>query len=317
MWRLSAGGMEAVVTSYLLRRLFQSLIALWGVLTIVFLILHLSGDPALLMIPQGATQQDLARLRQDMGLDRPLAVQYAIFLANAVRGDFGTSFLQRQPALGLVLDRVPATLQLALSALLLSVVAGVSTGVVSAWRRNTWWDRAAMVLALVGQATPSFWLSIMLILVFAVWLKWLPPSGYGSPQQLVLPAFTLGILSTATISRMTRSSMLEVLGQEYVKVARAKGLQERTVLFRHAMRNAAIPVVTLVALELGVLLSGAVIVETIFAWPGIGRLAVDSILARDFPVVQAIVFLASAIYIVLNLLTDLLYTAIDPRIRLA
>ena len=305
------------MTGYLLRRVFQSAIALWGVLTIVFLILHLSGDPALLMIPQGATQADLDRLRQDMGLDRPLVTQYLIFLGNAARGDFGRSFLQRQPALSLVLDRVPATLQLALAALLLSIVIGVSAGVLSAWKRNTWWDRLAMVLALIGQATPSFWLGIMLILVFAVWLKWLPPSGYGSLQQLILPAFTLGILSTATISRMTRSSMLEVLGQDYIKVSRAKGLGERTVLFRHAMRNAAIPVVTLVALELGVLLSGAVIVETIFAWPGIGRLAVDSILARDFPVVQAIVFLASAIYITLNLLTDLLYTIIDPRIRLA
>lgn len=301
---------------YLLRRLVQSLVALWGVLTIVFFILHLSGDPALLMIPQGATQQDLDRLRRDMGLNRPLAVQYGIFLWNAAHGDFGRSFLQRQPALKLVLERVPATLQLALAALCLSVTVGVTTGVISAWKRNSWWDRGAMVLALVGQATPSFWLGIMLILVFALWLKWLPASGYGSPQQLILPALTLGALSMATISRMTRSSMLEVLGQDYIKVARAKGLQERTVLFRHALRNAALPVVTLVALELGVLLSGAVIVETIFAWPGIGRLAIDSILTRDFPVVQAIVFFASVIYIAINFLTDLLYTVIDPRIRL-
>lgn len=305
------------MAGYLLRRLLHSLIALWGVLSIVFLLLHLSGDPALLMIPQGATRQDLERLRQDMGLDRPLAVQYGFFLWNALHGDFGRSFLQRQPALGLVLDRVPATLQLALASLLLSVVVGVTAGVVSAWKRGSWWDRGAMALALVGQATPSFWLGIMLILVFALWLKWLPSSGYGSPQQLVLPSLALGGLSMATISRITRSSLLEVLGQEYVKVARAKGLQERTVLFRHAMRNAAIPVVTLVALELGVLLSGAIIVETIFAWPGIGRLAIDAILARDFPVVQATVFLASVIYIAINLLTDLLYTVLDPRIRLS
>ncbi len=305
------------MVSYLLRRLLHSAIALWGVLTIVFLLLHLSGDPALLMIPQGATRQDLERLRQDMGLDRPLAAQYGIFLWNAAHGDFGRSFLQRQPALKLVLERVPATLQLALTALFLSVTIGVTAGVVSAWKRNSWWDRSAMALALVGQATPSFWLGIMLILVFSLWLKWLPPSGYGSPQQLVLPALTLGGLSMATVSRITRSSMLEVLGQEYIRVARAKGLQERTVLFRHAMRNAAIPVVTLVALELGVLLSGAVIVETIFAWPGIGRLAIDAIVARDFPVVQAIVFFASVIYVAINLLTDLLYTVIDPRIRLS
>jgi len=305
------------MVSYLLRRLLHSAIALWGVLTIVFLLLHLSGDPALLMIPQGATKQDLERLRQDMGLDRPLAAQYGIFLWNAAHGDFGRSFLQRQPALKLVLERVPATLQLALTALFLSVIIGVTAGVVSAWKRNSWWDRSAMAMALVGQATPSFWLGIMLILVFSLWLKWLPPSGYGSPQQLVLPALTLGGLSMATVSRITRSSMLEVLGQEYIRVARAKGLQERTVLFRHAMRNAAIPVVTLVALELGVLLSGAVIVETIFAWPGIGRLAIDAIVARDFPVVQAIVFFASVIYVAINLLTDLLYTVIDPRIRLS
>jgi len=305
------------VTRYLLRRLLHSAIALWGVLTIVFVVVHLSGDPARLMIPQGATQQDLDRLRQDLGLNRPLTTQYGLFLWNAGHGDFGRSFLQRQPALNLVMARVPATLQLAVAALLISVTVGVITGVVAAQRRGTWPDRAATILALVGQATPSFWLGIMLILVFALWLKWLPPSGYGSPQQLILPALTLGALSMATISRITRSSMLEILGQDYVKVARAKGLQERTVLVRHTMRNAAIPIVTLVALELGVLLSGAVIVETIFAWPGIGRLAVDSILARDFPVVQAIVFVASVIYIAINLLTDLLYTMIDPRIRLS
>ncbi len=305
------------MTTYLLRRVSHSVVALWGVLTIVFLILHLSGDPALLLVPQGATQEDIARLRHDMGLDRPLAVQYGVFLQNASRGDFGRSFLQRQPALQLVLDRVPATLLLSLVALLLSVTLGVTAGVISAWKRNSWWDRIAMVLALVGQATPSFWIGIMAILVFAVWLKWLPASGYGTPQQLVLPAVTLGVLSMATLARVTRSSMLEILGQDFIRAARAKGLGEQAVLVRHAMRNAAIPVVTLVALELGVMLSGAIIVETIFAWPGIGRLAVDSILARDFPVVQAIVFLSSVIYILLNLLTDLLYTVIDPRIRLS
>lgn len=305
------------MTTYLLRRVVHSVVALWGVLTIVFLILHLSGDPVLLLVPQGATQEDITRLRHDMGLDRPLVVQYGIFLGNAVRGDFGHSFLQRQPALDLVFDRVPATLLLSLVALFLSVTVGVTAGVVSAWKRNSWWDRIAMVLALIGQATPSFWIGIMAILIFAVWLKWLPPSGYGSPQQLILPAVTLGVLSMATTARVTRSSMLEILGQDYIRVARAKGLEEQKVLLRHAMRNAGIPVVTLVALELGVMLSGAVIVETIFAWPGIGRLAVESILAHDFPVVQAIVFLSSVIYILLNLLTDLLYTMIDPRIRLS
>lgn len=305
------------MTGFLLRRLFQSVLSLWGVLSIVFVILHLSGDPALLMIPQGASRQDLERLRTDMGLNRPLAVQYGIFLWNASHGDFGQSFLQRQPALPLVLERVPATLQLALAALALSVTVGVTSGILSAWKRNSWIDRLAMVLSLIGQAAPSFWLGIMMILVFALWLKWLPPSGFGTPQQLVLPALTLGALSMATISRMTRSSMLEVLGQDYVKVARAKGLRERTVLYRHAVRNAAIPIVTLIALELGVLLSGAVIVETIFAWPGIGRLAVDSIVTRDFPVVQAIVFFASVIYISINFLTDIVYSLIDPRIRLA
>lgn len=305
------------MTAYLLRRVVHSLIAVWGVLTIVFLILHLSGDPVLLLVPQGATEQDIGRLRHDMGLDRPLVAQYSIFLWNAVRGDFGRSFLQRQPALDLVFDRVPATLLLSSVALLLSVTVGVTVGVVSAWKRNSWWDRIAMVLALIGQATPSFWIGIMAILIFAVWLKWLPPSGYGSPQQLILPAVTLGVLSMATTARVTRSSMLEILGQDFIRVARAKGLGERNILLRHALRNAGIPVVTLVALELGVMLSGAVIVETIFAWPGIGRLAVESILARDFPVVQAIVFLSSVIYILLNLLTDLVYTLIDPRIRLS
>lgn len=305
------------MTGFLLRRFAQSVVSLWGVLSIVFVILHLSGDPALLMIPQGATRQDLERLRQDMGLNRPLAVQYGVFLWNASHGDFGQSFLQRQPALQLVVDRVPATLQLALAALALSVMVGVTSGILSAWKRNSWIDRLAMVLSLVGQAAPSFWLGIMMILVFGLWLKWFPPSGFGTPQQLVLPAVTLGALSMATISRMTRSSMLEVLGQDYIKVARAKGLRETTVLSRHAVRNAAIPIITLIALELGVLLSGAVIVETIFAWPGIGRLAVDAIVSRDFPVVQAIVFLASVIYITINFLTDIVYSLIDPRIRLA
>lgn len=305
------------MASYLLRRVIHSVVAVWGVLTIVFLVLHLSGDPALLMVPQGASQQDIARLRHDMGLDRPLGVQYSVFLTNALRGDFGHSFLQRQPALTIVLDRVPATLELSGAALLLSVVVGVGAGILSAWKRNSWWDRGAMLIALIGQATPSFWIGIMLILIFAVWLQWLPPSGHGSLQQLIMPSVTLGVLSMATLSRITRSSMLEVLGQDFIKVGRAKGLSEQTVLFRHALRNAAIPVVTLIALELGVMLSGAVIVETIFAWPGIGRLAVESITARDFPVVQAIVFLGSLIYILLNLLTDLLYTAIDPRIRIS
>lgn len=305
------------MTGFLVRRFAQGVLSLWGVLSIVFIILHLSGDPALLMIPQGATRQDLERLREDMGLNRPLIAQYGVFLWNASHGDFGQSFLQRQPALQLVIERVPATLQLALAALALSVTVGVISGILSAWKRNSWIDRLAMVLSLIGQAAPSFWLGIMMILIFALWLKWLPPSGFGTPQQLILPALTLGALSMATISRMTRSSMLEVLGQDYVKVARAKGLQERTVLYRHAVRNAAIPIVTLVALELGVLLSGAVIVETIFAWPGIGRLAVDAIVARDFPVVQAIVFFASVIYISINFLTDILYSLIDPRIRLA
>lgn len=302
--------------SYLIRRLIQSVIAIWGVSTIVFLILRLSGDPALVMLPPGGTPEDLARLRTQLGFDRPLPVQYLDFLWGVVRGDFGHSFYQSQPAMELVLQRFPATLQLAIAAMVIALIVGVTAGVISARYRNSWWDRVTMLVALIGQAMPSFWLGILMVLVFSVWLRWFPPTGRGSLEQMILPSVTLGLVSMATIARMTRSAMLEVLGQDYVRTARSKGLAEQTVLYRHALRNAALPVVTVAALELSLVLGGAVIVETIFAWPGVGRLAVDSIAARDFPVVQAVVVFVSTLYIAINLVTDLAYGVLDPRIRL-
>jgi ABC-type dipeptide/oligopeptide/nickel transport system permease component len=301
--------------SYLLRRGWQSLLVLFGVSVVVFLILHLTGDPALLLLPPDATAEDVARFRRDMGFDDPVAVQYLRFLTGALQGDFGDSLRHGEPAMGLVLERLPATFELAGAGLVIALCLAIPTGIVSAVRRNTPVDYVSTVVALLGQAMPTFWLGIMLILVFSVRLNWLPSSGRGDIEHLVLPAITLGLFTTARITRLTRSGMLEVLGQDYIRTARAKGVSEPPVVWKHALKNASIPIVTIVGIELGTLLGGSVITETIFAWPGVGRLSVQAIFNRDYPVVQAAVFLLATTFVVLNFLVDVVYTYLDPRIR--
>jgi len=300
---------------YTLRKLLHTGLVALGVVTLVFIALRASGDPAATMLPGDASVEELTALRRELGLDRPLHIQYARFLAGAVTGDFGTSFRHQQPALPLVLERLPATLELAFAALALAVAAALPLGIVAALRRGRLADVLAMGFAVVGQATPYFWMGIMLILVVSVELGWLPTSGRGGWEHIVLPAITLGTHFAASLARLTRTSMLEVLGQNYVTTARAKGLAERRVILVHALKNAAVPVVTLIGLQFGTLLGGAVVTETIFAWPGVGRLAVQSIFVRDYPVVQAGVLVLALTFVAINLFVDLLYGYLDPRIR--
>ena len=300
---------------YAVRKLLHTLLVALGVVTLVFAALRLSGDPAGTMLPGDASIDELAALRRELGLDRPIHVQYVRFLAGALQGDFGTSFRHQQRALPLVLERLPATLELAIAALLLALAVALPLGILAAMYRGRLVDVLAMAFAVVGQATPYFWMGIMLILIVSVELNLLPTSGRGGLAHLVLPAVTLGSHFAAVLARLMRTSMLEVLGQNFVTTARAKGLHERTVILAHALKNAAVPVMTLIGLQFGTLLGGAVVTETIFAWPGVGRLAVQSIFVRDYPVVQAGVFVLALSFVAINLLVDLLYGVLDPRIR--
>jgi len=299
---------------YLGRRFVQALLVLWGVSLVVFLILHLTGDPTLLLLPPDATAEDIAKFRKLMGFDDPLAVQYGRFMTGLLQGNFGNSLRHEEPALSLVIERMPATVKLTLLAMALSVCVAVPAGIISAVRRGSAADQAGMIFALLGQSMPVYWLGIMLILLFAVRLHWFPAFGTGGFKHLVLPAITLGMFTMARIARLTRSGMLEIMGQEYIRTARAKGVIERLVIVKHALRNAAIPVITVIGLDLGTLLGGAVITETVFAWPGVGRLAVQAIYNRDYPVVQAAVFVLASIFVLINFLVDVLYTWLDPRV---
>lgn len=303
------------MAAYLVRRIFHALLVVIGVSLVIFAISRLSGDPVSLMVPFDVPQQQREAIRQELGLDRPLPVQYLDFLANAARGDFGTSVRNRVPALRLVVERVPATLELAAVALTFAVITAIPLGTLSALKHNSAWDLVGMTITFLGQSIPSFWLGILLILVLGVNLRWLPISGSGTPLHLIMPAITLGSFFMASLARLTRSSLLEVLGQDYVRTARAKGLAEVVVIGLHALKNAAIPIVTAIGVYVGQLLSGAVITEQIFAYPGVGRLAIDAISTRDFPVVQANVIFVSLVVVVLSLLVDMLYLALDPRIR--
>ena len=301
---------------YLLRRLLQSLLVLFGVSCVVFFILYLTGDPALVLLPPDASAEDVIRFREVMGFNDPFIVQYGRFLAGALRGNFGQSIRHGEPAFDLVLERMPATFELAGAGLLIALCLAIPAGIISAVRRNTLADYVATVVALLGQSMPTFWLGIMLILVFSVQFNLLPSSGRGGLQHLILPAVTLGLFTTARITRLTRSGMLEVLNQDYIRTARAKGVSNQPVVWKHALKNAAIPIVTIVGIELGTLLGGSVITETIFAWPGVGRLSVQAINNRDYPVVQAAVFLLATTFVLVNLFVDVIYTYLDPRIRL-
>jgi len=302
------------LVGYVARRLLQSLGVLLGVSVIVFGLLHLTGDPTRLLLPLEAREEDVRQLRALLGLDDPLAVQYVRFLGRAVRGDFGLSFKHQLPALTLIFQTLPATLELTAAGLGLALVVAVPAGILAALKRNSVLDAVCSVAVLLGQAMPVYWLGLLLIMVFAVGLGWLPAAGRDSPSSLVLPAMTLGAFSMARIARMSRSGMLEVLAQDYVRTAHAAGIRAFVVTFKYALKNAAIPLVTIIGLEFGVLLGGAVITETIYAWPGVGRLAVDAIFSRDYPLVQAIVAVLATLFVVINLVVDLVYTYLDPRI---
>ncbi|HYE89612.1 MAG TPA: ABC transporter permease [Terriglobales bacterium] len=303
---------------FLLRRLIHAVFVIWGVVTVVFFLVRLTGDPTLFLVDQSATQEEIAHMRGQLGLDRPLLVQYADFLGSAARGDFGHSLREKRPAMRIVLEHFwPATVELAAAALLLSTVLAVPLGVISATHRGRVADHASRLASLFLQSMPGFWLGIMLILLFAVALGGvLPAFGRGTWQHLVLPAIALAAAPLAQNVRLIRAGMLEVLGQDYVRTARAKGVAERGVVYRHALRNAALPVITVTGLSLGFMLSGALIIETVFAWPGMGRLIVQAVPGRDFPVIQAGVFVFALIFVAINLLVDVLYTVADPRVRL-
>ena len=303
------------LTGFFVRRLLQAVPVLLGVSLAVFLMIHLiPGDPAELIAGQQATAEDVRNVRQALELDRPLALQYVSFLERAAVGDFGRSFRTGRPVIEEIGDRYVNTLVLGAVALVFAAGIGVLSGVLSAVRRQSLSDNATLLLSIVAVSTPTFFLGILLILVFGVWLSWLPLSGFASWKHLILPAATLGAASAAVISRIMRSSLLEVLDNPYVRTARAKGLSEAAVVWRHGVRNAVIPVITVVGLQLGYLLGGTVVTETVFAWPGIGRLLVQSILARDFPVVQAAVLIVAVTFIVINIVTDLLTGLADPKV---
>lgn len=304
------------MTRFLIGRVGQSILALFGVMTIVFVIMRLSGDPTLLLVPEGATREQIDALRTALGFDRPILVQYADYLWSLAGLDLGQSVVQRVAVWRIVVERIPYTLWLAAAALTLALGLGVIVGVLTAVWRGTLVERGLMPVVLVGQSMPTFWSGILLILLFGVALRWLPTSGADEWASVIMPAIALGGLSMATFARITRTAVIEELSKDYVRAIRAKGISRPRVVLRHVMRNAAIPIVTVTALETANLLAGAVIVETVFAWPGIGQLAVQSIQARDFLVVQAVVLLVSLGYVTLNFLADIAYSVIDPRIKL-
>ena len=301
--------------NYILQRLWQSVLVLFGITIIVFLVLHLTGDPTYLLVSPDATQEDIATLRHEMGFDKPLYVQYLKFLKGLLRGDFGQSFHHQKPAFHLVIQHLPATLELTAAALAIAMAFAIPIGVFSAVKPNSRMDNIGMIVVLWGQSMPGYWLGLMLILLFTVKLGLLPPFGKGGLQRLIMPAFSLGFFSMARTARVTRSSMMGVMRRDYMRTAKAKGLSERKVIIMHGLKNAAPPIITMVGMELGRLLGGAVIIETIFAWPGVGRLAIQAIFTRDFPVVQAAVFNLAATFVLINFVVDILYTYLDPRIR--
>ncbi|HXH83179.1 MAG TPA: ABC transporter permease [Candidatus Tectomicrobia bacterium] len=300
---------------YLAARLAQCAVVVLLSLSAVFVMTRLGGDPVLLFLPMDIQAKDVDEIRERLGFNDPLLVQYGRYMAGALRGDFGDSLRYRRDALDLVLERLPATLLLAGTAILLTLVVAVPLGVLTAVRRDTVADHLGTMLTVLGQAVPGFWLGLMLIWVFAVQLGWLPTGGYGTLAHLVMPSVVLAAFFSARVARLTRSAVLDTLSEEYVKTARAKGLAEASVIGKHTLRNSAIPIVTLAGLEAGQLLGGAVVTETIFAWPGIGRLLVQSIGFRDYPLVQGCILLIAVTYVAVNLLTDLAYGLLDPRIR--
>jgi peptide/nickel transport system permease protein len=303
------------VQRYILSRVFYACISLFLLSVTIFGLVRISGDPVILMAEPGAKEEDLQALRHEFGLDKPIYVQYGVFVAKLMRGDFGKSLYYRVPVLELYMSRLPASIELAGAAMLISIIFGVPIGIFSAVRVNTWLDSFGNIFANLGLAVPSFCVGLLCILIFSVDLNWLPSSGSGTVKHIIMPALALGWVLMASNMRLARSAMLEVLGSEYVKLARIKGLSERLVILKHAFKNAMIPVLTFASIQLALVMNGTVVVETIFAWPGIGRLAYEGISFRDFPVVQTTAILCGVTIVVVNLLVDILYAYIDPRIR--
>lgn len=301
---------------FLIQKLGHTAIVVFCVLTLVFVVLHMTGDPVMMLLPPNASREEIDALSRTLGLDQPLIVQYGRFLARIARGDFGTSLQHQQPAMGLVAERLPASALLAVTALGLAVAVALPLGIVAAARRGTVLDRLAVALAALGQSAPIFWTGLMLMLVGSVILQLLPTSGYGTWRHLILPALTLASYPIAAIARLVRSGMLEVLDADYVRTARAKGLPERGVVLKHTLRNAALPIVTVVGLQFGLLLGGAIVCEMIFSWPGVGRLMIFAIYNRDFPLVEAAVFVMAMVFVAGNMLVDVCYAWLDPRVKL-
>jgi len=299
---------------YLAKRLLLTVPVIFGILVATFMLTRLTGDPTDLAIASDAPEEAREAFRRQHGLDLPIWTQFIRFALHMLQGDFGTSIRFQQPALELVMERMGATTELAVAAMLIAIAIGIPAGVLSAYRRNSLTDLNVRAVTLLGQAVPSFYLGILSILFFAVWLRWFPTGGRGTLWHLVLPATTLALQIVALIARVTRSCMLDVLGQDYIRTARAKGLSEAKVVWLHALRNAFIPVLTVIGLQVGFLLGGVVVTETVFSWPGVGRLAVQAIYQRDFPLVQAVVFIFALIFVAVNLIVDLLYAWLDPRI---
>lgn len=302
--------------SYLIKRILYTLPSLFGILLACFILTRLSGDPVELFLPIDASEEARQAFRVENGLDRPMVEQFFRFAERAVRGDFGVSLRFREAALDLLVERLPATLELAFATLALSVLIGLPAGIISAYARGSPVDLAIRSITALAQAVPTFYWGILSIIIFSVWLRWLPGTGSGTIWHLILPATTLASTMLALITRVMRSTLLESIGQDYVRTARAKGLSESTVILRHAARNALIPVVTVIALQFGVLMGGVIVTETVFAWPGVGRLAIQAIYARDYPIVQAVVFFFATIFVAANLMADVLTVMLDPRVRL-
>lgn len=305
--------------AYVISRLLQMVVVIFGISIIVFAITNMVGDPATVLLPPETPKEQLEQFREQMGFNRPILVQYADFASDAVRGDFGVSFRTQRSAMGMVMERMPATLLLTFSSMILATLIAIPMGIVSAYKRHSVWENLATLFVVTGQAMPIFWLGILLIIVFGVNLKWLPVSGYGEGgidriKHLIMPAFVLGFFIAPVTERLVRSGMLEALGQDYVRTARAKGLRERAVLYRHAFRNTIIPVIAVLGLQFGQLLGGAVITESVFAWPGVGLLAIEAIRGKDFPAVQAAVVVLAILISLVNLGVDLVVGVLDPRI---
>ncbi|HSF33404.1 MAG TPA: ABC transporter permease [Candidatus Tectomicrobia bacterium] len=301
---------------YILRRVFQSVLTLLVLSVLIFIVCRLTGDPVLLMLPDDASPEDVAQLRVALGLEKPLPVQYWLFLSSALRGNFGRSIKGQVPVMYLIEERLPNSLKLALVSLLITVVLAFPLGVAAAVKKGTSIDTVANLLAVLGQSLPQFWVGMVLIQIFAVHLRWLPVAGTGSVWHYILPGFTLGWFLVAGIMRLLRSSMLDVLDSEYVKLARIKGVSGWSVVWKHALKNAVMPVLTFAAIYVAILITGAILVETVFAWPGIGQLIYQGIVYRDFPVIQAVVLLTAVIVVTVNLIVDISYAYLDPRIRL-